>query len=191
MTIFQFAAISEVDVAVASAEAIGARHVAKVVSQSEFVAALPEIVWYLDTNRVGLKERVYADTNEAERAKFWAGRKNAFPAVGRMSPDYYCMDGTIPRRKLGQVLTGIEGTECRLRTFDDVVTPLDDTTRVAIDGIGPEARRKTVPIVGVLAVGDPGEHLTDRFSCQEAGQRTGGLFRCRRHAVESDRNSKE
>ena len=33
--------------------------------------------------------------DEAERQRFWAGRKNAFPAVGRMSPDYYCMDGTI------------------------------------------------------------------------------------------------
>uniref|UniRef100_UPI00291708B8 FAD-linked oxidase C-terminal domain-containing protein n=1 Tax=Escherichia coli TaxID=562 RepID=UPI00291708B8 len=38
--------------------------------------------------------------DEAERVKFWAGRKNAFPAVGRISPDYYCMDGTIPRREL-------------------------------------------------------------------------------------------
>jgi asparagine synthase (glutamine-hydrolysing) len=45
---FEREGFSEVDVAVASAEAIGARHVAKVVSQSEFVAALPEIVWYLD-----------------------------------------------------------------------------------------------------------------------------------------------
>ncbi|MGM0784120.1 MAG: glycolate oxidase subunit GlcD [Pseudomonadota bacterium] len=45
--------------------------------------------------------------DEAERALFWAGRKNAFPAVGRMSPDYYCMDGTIPRRALPRVLTGI------------------------------------------------------------------------------------
>ena len=45
--------------------------------------------------------------DEAERAKFWAGRKNAFPAVGRMSPDYYCMDGTIPRRELPRVLKGI------------------------------------------------------------------------------------
>jgi len=45
--------------------------------------------------------------DEAERAKFWAGRKNAFPAVGRMSPDYYCMDGTIPRRELPPVLKGI------------------------------------------------------------------------------------
>jgi len=45
--------------------------------------------------------------DEAERAKFWAGRKNAFPAVGRISPDYYCMDGTIPRRELPGVLKGI------------------------------------------------------------------------------------
>ncbi|MDR9440941.1 MAG: FAD-linked oxidase C-terminal domain-containing protein, partial [Halomonas sp.] len=45
--------------------------------------------------------------DDAERATFWAGRKNAFPAVGRMSPDYYCMDGTIPRRELPRVLKGI------------------------------------------------------------------------------------
>ncbi|WP_148252919.1 glycolate oxidase subunit GlcD [Aidingimonas lacisalsi] len=45
--------------------------------------------------------------DDAERARFWAGRKNAFPAVGRMSPDYYCMDGTIPRRELPRVLNGI------------------------------------------------------------------------------------
>ncbi|MDB5438718.1 MAG: FAD-binding oxidoreductase [Caulobacteraceae bacterium] len=43
-------------------------------------------------------------TSEAERLKFWAGRKAAFPAVGRISPDYYCMDGTIPRRRLPEVL---------------------------------------------------------------------------------------
>jgi glycolate oxidase len=42
--------------------------------------------------------------NEAERELFWAGRKAAFPAVGRISPDYYCMDGTIPRRALPTVL---------------------------------------------------------------------------------------
>ncbi|WP_122467997.1 glycolate oxidase subunit GlcD [Pseudomonas viridiflava] len=45
--------------------------------------------------------------DEAERVRFWAGRKNAFPAVGRLSPDYYCMDGTIPRRELPGVLRGI------------------------------------------------------------------------------------
>jgi len=48
--------------------------------------------------------RVRVSNSEAERQKFWAGRKAAFPAVGRISPDYYCMDGTIPRRKLGEVL---------------------------------------------------------------------------------------
>ena len=42
--------------------------------------------------------------DEAERALFWKGRKAAFPAVGRISPDYYCMDGTIPRRHLPEVL---------------------------------------------------------------------------------------
>ena len=41
---------------------------------------------------------------EEERVAFWAGRKNAFPAVGRISPDYYCMDGTIPRARLPEVL---------------------------------------------------------------------------------------
>ena len=45
--------------------------------------------------------------NEEERARFWAGRKAAFPAVGRLSPDYYCMDGTIPRGRLPEVLGGI------------------------------------------------------------------------------------
>ncbi len=45
--------------------------------------------------------------DEAERLRFWAGRKAAFPAVGRLSPDYYCMDGTIPRKHLGKVLSTI------------------------------------------------------------------------------------
>ncbi|MGH6990754.1 MAG: FAD-linked oxidase C-terminal domain-containing protein [Stellaceae bacterium] len=42
--------------------------------------------------------------SEEERLRFWAGRKAAFPAVGRISPDYYCMDGTIPRKALPKVL---------------------------------------------------------------------------------------
>jgi glycolate oxidase len=45
--------------------------------------------------------------SEAERLLFWAGRKAAFPAVGRISPDYLCMDGTIPRKRLSEVLTGM------------------------------------------------------------------------------------
>ena len=43
--------------------------------------------------------------SEAERVSFWAGRKAAFPAIGRLTPDYYCMDGTIPRKELSKVLT--------------------------------------------------------------------------------------
>ena len=46
-------------------------------------------------------------TSEEERLAFWAGRKAAFPAVGRIAPDYYCMDGTIPRRRLPEVLSRI------------------------------------------------------------------------------------
>ena len=46
--------------------------------------------------------------NEKQRLKFWAGRKAAFPACGDMSPDYYCMDGTIPRGKLAEVLKEIK-----------------------------------------------------------------------------------
>jgi len=48
--------------------------------------------------------QVRTATDDAERLRFWQGRKSAFPAVGRISPDYYCMDGTIPRRRLPEVL---------------------------------------------------------------------------------------
>jgi glycolate oxidase len=48
-----------------------------------------------------------ASANERERLLFWAGRKAAFPATGRISPDYFCMDGTIPRARLPQVLLRI------------------------------------------------------------------------------------
>jgi glycolate oxidase len=50
-------------------------------------------------------------TDEADRLRLWAGRKAAFPAVGRISPDYYCMDGTIPRRRLAEVLREIAELE--------------------------------------------------------------------------------
>jgi glycolate oxidase len=49
--------------------------------------------------------------DEAERLLFWAGRKAAFPAIGRLSPDYYCMDGTIPRRRVGEMLKAIAQME--------------------------------------------------------------------------------
>ncbi|AWI78031.1 FAD-binding oxidoreductase [Parazoarcus communis] len=51
--------------------------------------------------------------DEAERMRFWAGRKAAFPAAGRISPDYYCMDGTIPRKRLGEMLSAIQDMETR------------------------------------------------------------------------------
>ena len=50
---------------------------------------------------------VHCSEDEAERQRLWAGRKAAFPAVGRIAPDYYCMDGTIPRRRLAEVLKRI------------------------------------------------------------------------------------
>ncbi len=50
---------------------------------------------------------VRISNSEAERILFWAGRKAAFPAIGRISPDYMCMDGTIPRKKLPEVLKGM------------------------------------------------------------------------------------
>ena len=45
--------------------------------------------------------------DDADRARLWAGRKGAFPAMGRIAPDYYCIDGTIPRRSLPEVLARI------------------------------------------------------------------------------------
>ena len=56
---------------------------------------------------------VKLSSSEEERLAFWAGRKAAFPAAGRISPDYYCMDGTIPRRKLPEVLAGISAASAR------------------------------------------------------------------------------
>ncbi len=52
--------------------------------------------------------RIQVAHTEAERQLLWLGRKSAFPAIGRISPDYYCMDGTIPRRHLAKVLQGIQ-----------------------------------------------------------------------------------
>ncbi len=55
--------------------------------------------------------RIVVSHDEAERLRIWSGRKAAFPAVGRISPDYYCMDGTIPRSRLGEVLRFIAGLQ--------------------------------------------------------------------------------
>jgi glycolate oxidase len=56
---------------------------------------------------------VTVSASETERLRLWQGRKNAFPAVGRIRPDYYCMDGTIPRRELPRVLAQINDASQR------------------------------------------------------------------------------
>ena len=55
--------------------------------------------------------RMEVSENEAQRLKFWSGRKNAFPASGRISPDYMCMDSTIPRKRLADILLAIAEME--------------------------------------------------------------------------------
>ena len=55
--------------------------------------------------------QIKVSRTEAERTLFWAGRKAAFPAAGRISPDYLCMDGTIPRKRLGEMLMAIAEME--------------------------------------------------------------------------------
>jgi len=51
---------------------------------------------------------IHVASSEAERLLLWKGRKSAFPAVGRLAPDYYCIDGTIPRKQLSHVLQRME-----------------------------------------------------------------------------------
>jgi glycolate oxidase len=72
-----------------------------------------EIGRMADVLRAAGATRVQVSTSEAERLRFWAGRKNAFPAAGRAAPAYYCMDGTIPRRHLGAMLKAIQAMEVR------------------------------------------------------------------------------
>ncbi len=55
--------------------------------------------------------KIAVSNSEAERLKFWSGRKNAFPASGRISPDYMCMDSTIPRKRLADILLAIQAME--------------------------------------------------------------------------------
>ena len=71
----------------------------------EEIARMEEVFRHAGATAIAVSQ------SEAERLKFWSGRKNAFPAAGRISPDYYCMDGTIPRRNLAQVLLGIAEME--------------------------------------------------------------------------------
>jgi len=69
---------------------------------SAHIARVREILLDIGATEVRTAE------DEAQRERFWKGRKAAFPAVGRLAPDYYCMDGTIPRHRLPEVLKEIE-----------------------------------------------------------------------------------
>jgi glycolate oxidase len=72
---------------------------------AEEIAAMRAVL-----ERSGANE-IRVSRDEAERLRFWAGRKAAFPAVGRISPDYYCMDGTIPRKRIAEMLKAIAAME--------------------------------------------------------------------------------
>jgi glycolate oxidase len=72
---------------------------------TEEITRMSEILW------AARATRLQVSASEAERQRFWAGRKNAFPAAGRASPAYYCTDGTIPRKHLGTMLKSIQAME--------------------------------------------------------------------------------
>ena len=80
--------------------------------------------------------------SEAEREAFWRGRKAAFPAAGRLAPDYYCMDGTIPRRELGAVLNDIAAL----------------------------SRRYNLPVANVFHAGDGNLHPLILFDSSKPGE---------------------
>jgi len=112
--------------------------------------------------------RVQVSANEAERMRFWAGRKNAFPAAGRAAPAYYCMDGTIPRRHLGHMLLAIQDMERRyglacpnvFHAGDGNLHPLilfDDSDPDSVaraEAFGAEILEQTVRLGGTIS----GEH---------------------------------
>ena len=70
-----------------------------------------EIGRMVEVLRASGATRIEVSENEAQRLTFWSGRKNAFPASGRISPDYMCMDSTIPRKRLADILLAIQAME--------------------------------------------------------------------------------
>jgi len=72
-----------------------------------------EIGRMLDVLTASGATRLEVSRDEAQRLKFWSGRKNAFPASGRITPDYMCMDSTIPRKRLAEILLAIQQMETR------------------------------------------------------------------------------
>ncbi|MBL0718513.1 FAD-binding protein [Piscinibacter sp. Jin2] len=71
----------------------------------EEIGRMSEVLRSAGANRIEVSQ------DEAQRLRFWSGRKNAFPASGRISPDYMCMDSTIPRKRLADILTAIAEME--------------------------------------------------------------------------------
>ncbi len=72
-----------------------------------------EIIRMVEVLRASGATRIEVSANEAQRLTFWSGRKNAFPASGRISPDYMCMDSTIPRKRLADILLAIQQMEAK------------------------------------------------------------------------------
>ena len=72
---------------------------------AEEIARMSEVLTQAGATQIAVSQ------TEAERLKFWSGRKNAFPASGRISPDYMCMDSTIPRKRLADILLAIAEME--------------------------------------------------------------------------------
>jgi glycolate oxidase len=72
-----------------------------------------EIEKIIEVMKASGATNIRCSSSDAERLKFWSGRKAAFPAVGRISPDYYCIDGSIPRAALSKVLKRIEELSAR------------------------------------------------------------------------------
>ena len=72
---------------------------------AEEIARMTEVLTAAGATQIAVSE------SEAERLRFWSGRKNAFPASGRISPDYMCMDSTIPRKRLADILLAIQEME--------------------------------------------------------------------------------
>lgn len=81
-------------------------------------------------------------STEAERLRWWKGRKSAFPAIGRLSPDYYCIDGTVPRGRIGDLL----------------------------DFIGAAARKYQLQVANVFHAGDGNLHPIIMFDNSVAGE---------------------
>jgi glycolate oxidase len=82
-------------------------------SDGTAAAVEDEIRRMADVLRACGATRIEASENEAQRLRFWSGRKNAFPASGRISPDYMCMDSTIPRKRLADMLLAIADMQTR------------------------------------------------------------------------------